>query len=316
MYQPTTRVLTVLELLQAKPNISGRELATRLEVDARTVRRYIVMLQDMGIPVQAEIGRRGGYSLRPGFKLPPLMFTDEEVTAVTLGLLMAKKLGLDAATPTVEGALAKIERVLPLTLRKQVEAIQAVLEFSVQASDTTIESSILSKLSLAVQQNCAVRLSYGTDKARQTERKFDPYGVVYYNARWYTVGYCHLRESLRVFRLDRIQYAELTTQKFVPPENFNCLEYLNQSIANMPDNWEIEVLLLTTLEKVKSKIPPMLATVVQEPKGVVFRAAVNELDWLARFLINLGYRFKVLRPVELQTTLQNLALEIMEIAQS
>src|SRR5919198_860851 len=111
MYFPTTRVLTVLELLQSHAQLSGPELAERLEVNTRTVRRYITMLQDLGIPVEAERGRHGSYRLRPGFKLPPLVFTDEEALAITLGLYSARRLGLMATASTVESALAKLERV-------------------------------------------------------------------------------------------------------------------------------------------------------------------------------------------------------------
>src|ERR687891_436879 len=116
MYQPTTRLLTVLELLQARPYLTGADLARRLEVDGRTVRRYVMMLQDMGIPVEANHGRYGGYRLRPGYKLPPLMFTEEEALAVTLGLLAARRIGLALTAPAVEGALAKIDRVLPIAV--------------------------------------------------------------------------------------------------------------------------------------------------------------------------------------------------------
>ncbi|HJZ49553.1 MAG TPA: HTH domain-containing protein, partial [Roseiflexaceae bacterium] len=120
MYHPTTRVLTVLELLQAHESISGPQLAARLEVNIRTVRHYITLLQDLGIPIEAERGRQGGYRLRPGFKLPPLMFTEDEALALTLGLLAARRMGLAAAAPAVEGALAKVERVMPATLRARM----------------------------------------------------------------------------------------------------------------------------------------------------------------------------------------------------
>src|SRR6185503_11685746 len=102
MYHPTTRLLTVLELLQTHGQMSGTELGARLEVDARTVRRYIMMLQDIGIPVEAEMGRYGGYALRSGFKLPPMMFNNDEAFALILGLLAARKLGLGAAATAVE----------------------------------------------------------------------------------------------------------------------------------------------------------------------------------------------------------------------
>ena len=117
MYSPTTRVLTVLELLQAHGRLSGAELARRLEVDGRTLRRYIAKLEDLGIPVVAERGRYGCYSLVAGFKLPPMMFTDDEALALALGLLAARGLGLAEAAPAVQSAQAKLERVMPAPLR-------------------------------------------------------------------------------------------------------------------------------------------------------------------------------------------------------
>ena len=130
MYHPTTRVLTVLELLQSRAQFSGAELAERLEVDRRTVRRYVSTLQDLGVPVESEAGRYGGYRLRPGYKLPPMMFTEEEALALILGLLLSRRVGLVDAAPAVEGALAKIDRVLPDRLRGRVQAVQGALAFT------------------------------------------------------------------------------------------------------------------------------------------------------------------------------------------
>src|SRR5207248_11122420 len=130
MYHPTSRVLTVLELLQSRPSITGPELAARLEMDVRTVRRYITHLQDVGIPVEANIGRYGGYRLRPGFKLPPLMFTEEEATSVMLGLLGTSWLEIGQSSVAVEGALAKVSRVLPLRARERLNAMSSHLFFS------------------------------------------------------------------------------------------------------------------------------------------------------------------------------------------
>src|SRR5215469_10332334 len=121
MYHPTTRVLTVLEMLQSHQTLNGSALAERLEVDPRTIRRYIMMLQDMGIPIEADTGRYGGYRLQPGFKLPPLMFNDEEAIAVILSLLIARQIGLVAAAPAIEGAIAKLERVLPVSMRERIQ---------------------------------------------------------------------------------------------------------------------------------------------------------------------------------------------------
>src|SRR5216683_5548602 len=121
VYRPTARVLTVLELLQSHGRLTGAELARRLEVDIRTVRNYVETLTDLGIPVMAERGRYGAYRLRPGYKLPPLFFNEEEAFALTLGLLVSRQLGLTATAPAVEGTLAKIERVLPEQVRRSEE---------------------------------------------------------------------------------------------------------------------------------------------------------------------------------------------------
>src|SRR5256885_10503083 len=125
MYHPTSRVLTVLELIQSRPSITGPELAERLEMDVRTVRRYITHLQDVGIPVEANIGRYGGYRLRPGFKLPPLIFTEEEATAIILGLLASPWLAIAQSPAAIEGALAKVARVLPVKARERLQAISS-----------------------------------------------------------------------------------------------------------------------------------------------------------------------------------------------
>src|SRR5579883_878030 len=195
MHFPTTRVLTVLELLQSRQQISGPELATRLEVDVRTVRRYIVMLQDLGIPVEAMRGRYGTYRLRPGFKLPPLMFTDDEALGLTLGLLAARKIGLLAAAPAVEGALAKIERVLPAALRERVRAVQETLTFDFTPADAAPSHDIVGTLCAAALQQRRVTLRYRAYGSAETERDLDPYGLVYRSGFWYVAGYCHLRDD-------------------------------------------------------------------------------------------------------------------------
>ncbi len=195
MYHPTTRVLTVLELLQAHRQMSGPRLAERLEVDVRSVRRYITMLQDLGIPIEAERGRYGNYRLMRGFKLPPLMLTEDEALALTLGLLAAKRLGLTMAAPAVEGALAKIDRVLPEALRDRVQAVQETLvldSISTERYHSSPESTVVLTLSIATQQEKRIWMRYQSGQAEETERAVDSYGLIFHAGLWYTVGYCHL----------------------------------------------------------------------------------------------------------------------------
>src|SRR6185437_11343430 len=123
MPRPASRVLAVLELLQARGTVGGAAMAERLGVDRRTLRRYVATLEEMGIPVVAQRGRDGGYSLVPGFKLPPLMFSEDETLALSLGLLAARSLGLADAAPAVASAQAKLERVMPAALKERARAV-------------------------------------------------------------------------------------------------------------------------------------------------------------------------------------------------
>ena len=314
LYFPTTRVLTVLELLQSHQQLSGPDIAERLEVNPRTVRRYITMLQDLGIPVEAERGRYGTYRLRPGFKLPPLMFTEEEALALTLGLLAARKLGLAVAAPAVEGALAKVERVLPTTLRDRVQAVQETLVFDLTPPAVVPTSEVIGTLSAAAQQKRQVHLRYQAWDSETTERNVDLYGLVYRAGFWYAVGYCHLRKDLRVFRLDRVLHAEIGHDTYLYPPGFDCLEYVTRSIAMTPGNWLVDVLLETTLEEAQQVVPPALATLEQAPNGVVLRCYVNNLDWIAHFLAGLQCSMVIHQPPELREAMLRLAQKITEIA--
>ena len=318
MYHPTTRVLTVLELLQAHRQMSGPKLAERLEVDVRSVRRYIMMLQDLGIPIEAERGRYGSYRLLRGFKMPPLMFTEEEALALTLGLLAVRRLGMALAAPAVEGALAKIDRVLPETLRTQVQSVQETLGLAGIVSNRSIpapESSVVLTLSTATQQKKCVHMRYQSGHAEGTERVVDPYGLIFHAGRWYTIGYCHLRQDLRTFRLDRVFQAEVLAETFTRPPNFNTLDQLRRSIASMPGTWKVEVVLEMAWEDAERLVPPTVAMLEQIPGGVLLRCYEEELDWLAHFLIGLRCPLIIREPPELREALRTLAAEIVQLAE-
>ncbi|HEU5376206.1 MAG TPA: YafY family protein, partial [Ktedonobacteraceae bacterium] len=231
MYFPATRVLTILEMLQSRRRLSGPELAARLEVNTRTVRRYITMLQDLGFPIEAERGRHGFYCLRSNFKLPPLMFTEEEALALTLGLLAARRLGLTVTAPAVEGALAKVERVLPPMLQERVRAVQETLSLTFPPASTSPTSEMLLTLCSAAQQERRVHLGYATWQGEVSKRDVDIYGLVYRSGYWYCVGYCHLRHDLRIFRLDRISTVEMRDDVFTRPPDFDCVDYVMRSLA-------------------------------------------------------------------------------------
>jgi len=308
-------VLTVLEMLQSRQQLSGPELAARLEVNIRTVRRYIMMLQDLGIPVETVRGRYGAYRLRPGFKLPPLMFTEDEALAVTLGLLVARRLGLAVAAPDVEGALAKISRVLPATLRERVRAVQDILVLDFPTSETPPASDLVVTLAAATQQGRRVWLRYQAWNTDTTERTVDIYGLVCRMGFWYAVGYCHLRQDVRVFRLDRVLHAEVREETYTRPTDFDCLGHVARAIAMMPDTWLIEVLLETTLEQAQREVQSSSVMLEEVPGGVLLRCYAGNLDWIARILAHLSFPFIVRQPTELREALRRLAQHISAMAE-
>ncbi|HEX7733378.1 MAG TPA: YafY family protein [Ktedonobacteraceae bacterium] len=318
MYHPTTRVLTVLELLQAHRQMSGPRLAERLEVDVRSVRRYIMMLQDLGIPIEAERGRYGSYRLLRGFKMPPLMFTEEEALALTLGLLAARRLSLSMTAPAIEGALAKIDRVLPEALRVQVQAVQETLGLAGSVGRRSVsapESSVVLILSSATQQEKRVHMRYQAGRGQATERDVDSYGLVFHAGIWYAVGYCHLRHDLRTFRLDRVLQVDLLEETFTRPAGFNAVEQLRRSIASRPGNWKVEVLLEMNWEDAERLVPPTVAMVEQVPGGVLLSCYEEDLDWLAYFLVDLRCPLVVREPVELRAALHKVAAKIIQFAE-
>ncbi|MFT4040672.1 MAG: YafY family protein [Thermomicrobiales bacterium] len=314
MYHPTTRVLTVLELLQARGRLTGPELAERLEVDLRTVRRYVTMLQDLGIPVEAERGRHGGYRLRPGFRLPPLLFTDDEALAIMLGLLAARRLGLVSSASTVEGALAKVERVLPQDVRARVAAVQQTARFDPVRGVAMPTTEMVMSVAAAVNEQRRALFLYGSARGEDTERAVDLYGLVHLMGRWYAPGYCHLRGDLRLFRLDRIQQITLEEITFQRPPHFDPLGFVQDALAVAPNAWHIEALLATTLEEARREIPAYEAALEPVEGGVLFRANVECLDGAARYLVRLGFRFVVHQPAELCDVLRGLARELAEAA--
>ena len=316
MYHPTTRLLAVLELLQSRGRIGGGELARRLEVDERTVRRYVTMLRDLGIPVEAELGRYGAYRLRPGFKLPPLMFSDEEALAVVLGLLAARRLGLTVDVASTEGALAKIERVLPETLRAQVQAVSGVLTLDLRSTlQAPASSDVVVAISLGAQESRRVWIRYRAGRPGQdSEREVDPYGVVYWAGKWYCVGYCHLRREPRVFRLDRVLEASLRDDRFSRPAGFDCLAFVIHSVATLPSELSLDVLVQTTLENARQWILPGVGVLEEVDGGVALRGYVQDVEWMARYLSGLHWPIVIREPAALKDALRRHAAALVAAA--
>jgi predicted DNA-binding transcriptional regulator YafY len=310
VYRPTARVLTVLELLQARGRLTGAALAERLEVDIRTVRQYIETLRDLGIPVEAERGRYGAYRLRPGFKLPPLIFNEDEALALTLSLLQARRSTLSATAPAVEGALAKIERVLPEATRARLRAVQETVIFADGPTQTAPPAVPLTILSEAVQAGHAVQLTYGAKGGQETERRFDPYGVVTHWGAWYTIGHCHLRGGERLFRLDRIRAIAPRDEPFTRPADYDPLAAVQASLAAVPSTWRVEVWLGVPPETAQRYSGMPSSYFAPAEGGCLLRTSIEDLETMARYLAGLPFPLRIRQPVELRATLRRYALRL------
>ncbi|MFI7491129.1 helix-turn-helix transcriptional regulator [Micromonospora echinaurantiaca] len=298
MSHPAGRVLGLLELLQSHHRLTGVELAARLGVDERTVRRYATTLAELGIPVTADRGRYGGYRLRPGYKLPPLMLTDDEAVAVLLGLVAAERLGLGTEEPATATALAKIRRVLPPSLADRLAAVQEHLGFTLRRTDPAVRpaTGTLLALAAAARQRHRVRLDYRSFAGAASRRRLDPYGLVFHAGRWYVTGHDHLRGEVRTFRLDRIGEVVTEAETFEVPAGFDPVAQVTRSLAGVPYAHDVEVLLETDPDTARRRIPPSVGELTPTADGVLLRTRAERLDGMAQLLAGLGWPFTVLRP--------------------
>jgi predicted DNA-binding transcriptional regulator YafY len=314
MQTPTARLLELLELLQTRPLTTGREIAERLAIDPRTVRRYIAALQDLGIPVEGQRGVGGGYHVRPGYRLPPLMLSDDEAVIVVLGLIAARRQGLDSDSGPVEGALAKIHRVLPDGLRRRVEALETALGFTSTArSGAPVAGDTVLLLAEAVRRSKRVRISYRAFSGELTKRELTPYGLVVHAGRWYLAAYDHLRDDLRTFRIDRMTRTAIVAGDAVgPPDGFDAVAHVSRSLASVPWGHQIEVVLDLPLDRAARRLPATLAELVEIDEGTLLRMRADSLDWVAGMLAGLGCDFTIRTPDELRSSVRELAARLVE----
>jgi predicted DNA-binding transcriptional regulator YafY len=263
------RVLGVLELLQSRGKVSGDALAKLLEVDERTVRRYVMRLQDMGIPVESERGRGGGYWLRPGFRLPPLMFNNDEITAVMIGLMLTRELG-SISSLAVESAMAKIERVLPAELHEQTIALrESLIMDDIHLRTVAISNDVLVGFSRAIHIGHCLDIVYQSGDGDLTERRIAPYGLVLHARVWYVPAYCYLREDMRLFRLDRVRSFSHASETFAWPRDFDARAFVYAALAQMPGTEACAIVIDAPLELAQEVVPAGMA--ISDPDALLYR---------------------------------------------
>ncbi len=314
MYDPIMRVLTVLEVLQARDFVSGAELAERLEVDLRTVQRYIVRLKDLSIPVESSRGVGGAYRLKPGFRLPPLLLTNEEAFALSLGLHSLRQVGLSAFAPATEGALAKLRRVLPEALRESIRTVDDVVAIEPGPWVVTTSVEDLIRAASAIRTGRRVRFDYESHQGARTRRQIEPYAVMHTDGRWYLIGYCLTRKAMRTFRLDRTSNLTVGAGTFKRPADFDARRYMRSSMPFVQAEYQIDVWIEMPIAEAQQNFAPWRVAIEEENGGTRLRCGRDRLEMFAAMLLSMGRRIVVHSPDELRETFRELARQAVSAA--
>lgn len=236
MANTATRLITLIFLLQDQPSRKASDLAAKLGVSLRTIHRYFSMLDEMGIPVYAERGPYGGFSLVRGYKMPPLVFTLEEAVAVVLGTGMVEEMWGELYRQAAHGALAKLENLLPDEQRREVAwARQSLIATGMHRASLEAQTPALEKLRRGIREHRSVNMEYRSSQVpHPSQRKLDPYGLVHRWGWWYVIGFCHKRQEVRTFRVDRIAGIDLLDSTFKPSADFDLQGYLKTNPQTQP----------------------------------------------------------------------------------
>ena len=301
------RVLSVLEILQARGRVTAAELSARLEVSTRTVQRYIARLQDLGIPVTSTRGRGAEYRLRPSFRMPPLLFNDEEAFAVALGLKALQHLGLTALAPAVVGVETKLERTLPVAIWQQSKALSKALHLEKESWLTPVDATLVTELAAAIEARRELELVYHTFQGVVSERTVQPLGLLRTADVWFLAAYCLLRRDERLFRVERIKTARKTQTVFEARVQFDVRDFTLRKLQSVPARWTTEVWLDSTLESLRYDLLPTRATAKEENGGVLLRCNANDLEAYAARLLEFGCQFEVRSPPDLKLAFKKIA---------
>jgi predicted DNA-binding transcriptional regulator YafY len=309
------RLLRLLPLLTARPSWRGEELAARLGVTARTVRRDIGRLRELGYPVHAVPGRQGGYALGPGARLPPLLLDEDSAVAVALGLRSAAAdPGLRGNQEAVARAAAAIDQVLPARLRLRVEALTATT-VPLLPADPVIEPNDLAVLALACRQGERLRFSYAGGSGSAGRRHVEPYRLVSTGRRWYLVAHDLDRGEWRSFRLDRLRDVLPTGARSRPADPPDAARFVSEGISSGPYRWRARVLLDAPAGVIAAMVPSTVAVVEAVDEGhCVLTSGSDSLDSIALHLALLDVPFTPLEPAELRDRCTVLADRLRQAA--
>jgi predicted DNA-binding transcriptional regulator YafY len=297
----SARLLKLLSLLQSRRSWTGPELAERLEVGVRTVRRDVGRLRSLGYPVHAAPGIAGGYRLGAGAELPPLLLDDEEAVAVAVSLRTAAGGTVAGIEETSVRALAKLEQLLPSRLRRRVSALQTYT-VSLPGSPPAADANVLATIAASCRDRERLRFGYHSYDGTTSRRRVEPYRLVNLGRRWYLVAWDVDREDWRTFRVDRIEPRLSTDRRFTPrklPQR-DIGAYVAAAVSAARDRYQAEVILRAPLAEVAKRVPPSHGTLEEiDEHTCVLRTGAHWLGGLAVYVAMIGVDFEIVEPPEL-----------------
>ena len=316
MTDTSSRLLTLLSLLQARRDWPGGELADRLEVSGRTIRRDVERLRGLGYPVESLSGPAGGYRLRAGTAMPPLLLDDDEAIAIAVGLRTAARASVAGIEETAVRALVKLEQVLPAHLRRRVSALQAATT-TLAPGGPTIDPQCLTTIAAACRDHECLRFAYRGRDGVASRREVEPHSLVNLGRRWYLVAFDRGRGAWRTFRVDRLDGPASMGRRFEGRElpARDAATYVAENLAAARNRYEARVTLHAPAQAISDRVPAGWGTV--EPTGdrtCLYKTGDDDLDWLALRIAMLGVDFEVHEPPELVGHLRDLADRVRRAA--
>ncbi len=317
MANVATRLLSMLFLFQSRRQWTVSELSKELDVSDRTIHRYIGMLEEMGIPLYSERGPYGGFSLLRSYKLPPLIFTPEEATVLYMGARLIDDIWGKAFQDAVTGVTAKLDNVLPDDIRQEAGRAQRSLVVVTGTSrDYAPYHDLMTTLRDSMAKSQQVSLNYHSFSRVKTDRIVDPYALSLRWGNWYLVGYCHLRQELRTFRIDRISNLVPLDTTFDLPRDFDAKAYLESSM-HFENRYKVVLWASPIISSEMNERAGDWIRVENHPDGsATVRFEADNLNWATGWVLSWGRTVRVLEPPELVERVKEDAGEILKLYQS
>jgi predicted DNA-binding transcriptional regulator YafY len=312
MTNVATRLLSMIFLFQSRRQWTVSELSDELDVSDRTVHRYIGMLEEMGIPLYSERGPYGGFSLLRTYKLPPLIFTPEEATVLYMGARLVQDIWGKPFQDAVTGVTAKLDNVLPDDIRQEAARNQRSLVVMTGTSrDYAPYHELMAQLRACMAEGRRVSLRYQSFSRVATDRAVDPYALSLRWGNWYLIGYCHLREELRTFRIDRIQDCRALEYKFPLPKDFDAKAYLEESMRWDNPNEVVVRMEAEIAPRIREMAGDWMRVADNADGSVTVRFNVDNFNWAAGWVLSWGRLARALAPPELIARVKAFARDVI-----